>query len=618
MVTTAGETPGAPVATDVRSRLNITLDATVRVLREHGRDGYARLALDQARMRTPLRVVVVGETKRGKSSLANTLMGTPGLSPVGMNETSATFVSLLPLPEDSDDEPHAAVLGPDGRRRTIALSEVGAYADLALLDPSEEPPLAVEVHVRPGPLGRIGVLDSPGIGGLGSSRARLTERRAADGGVLLYVVDAGSPMAATELEYLTQCAENVEHVVVAVTMIDKYPASWRTMVEHVHGQLATASVRLARVPVIGVSSPMADAAEAADESTRAALEEASGIRTLLAHLTAVARQQQLIAPLNALRTCRSGLENVAAQLDLMERAVDDPSELARIEAEAEQLAARQTDLRSVQGRWSLDLDRDLARLRSEVLRDARARLEALEVDARARIEKTPLGPGRKDYVRRLTVELVSEYALVRDALVDLLTSRFTGIVERMFGDSAPVIDLDAIVPTDAPGTAQVGQVHVPRDLLDPMVLTSVSIGASMGERLAGAFAGGPTALSILGPAGLVGAGAWAAFNIAFRSNRLERTKLTTEVRESLARQRTEFAEYVDAWIREVKPELAVAFRSHLETQVAGLNAALAAGRAAAKASEQQRAALVAAGESRRHQLRESLRAVDDALALGHL
>ena len=617
MVTTAGETPAAPVATDVRSRLNITLDATTRVLREHGRDGYARLALDQARLRTPLRVVVVGETKRGKSSLANTLMGTPGLSPVGMNETSATFVSLLPLPEGSDDEPHAAVLGPDGRRRTIPLSEVGAHADLALLDPSEEPPLAVEVHVRPGPLGRIGVLDSPGIGGLGSSRARLTERRAADGGVLLYVVDAGSPMAATELEYLKQCAENVEHVVVAVTMIDKYPASWRTMVEHVHGQLVTASVRLARVPVVGVSSPMADAAAAADGATRAALEEASGIRTLLAHLTAVAREQQLVAPLNALRTCRSGLENVAAQLDLMERAVDDPHELARIEAEVEQLAARQADLRSVQGRWSLDLDRDLARLRSEVLRDARTRLEALEVDARARIEKTPLGPGRKDYVRRLTVELVSEYALVRDALVDLLTSRFTAIVERMFGDAAPSIDLAAIVPTDAPGTAQVGQVHVPRDLLDPMVVTSIGIGASMGERLAMAFAGGQT-MSFLGPAGLVGAGAWAAFNIAFRSNRLERTKLTTEVRESLARQRTEFAEYVDAWIREVKPELAVAFRTHLETQVAGLNAALVAGRAAAKASEQQRAALVAAGESRRQQLRESLRAVDDALALGHV
>src|SRR2546430_12783171 len=49
---------------------------------------------DPGESTTAVRIVVAGETKRGKSSLVNSLAGRPLLSPVGVDVTTACWVEL--------------------------------------------------------------------------------------------------------------------------------------------------------------------------------------------------------------------------------------------------------------------------------------------------------------------------------------------------------------------------------------------------------------------------------------------------------------------------------------------------------------------------------------------
>ena len=63
-------------------------------------DPDAAAELAQLRRRRLVRpwVVVVGETKRGKSSLINALLGVPGLSPVDAAVATATYLRFVPGP----------------------------------------------------------------------------------------------------------------------------------------------------------------------------------------------------------------------------------------------------------------------------------------------------------------------------------------------------------------------------------------------------------------------------------------------------------------------------------------------------------------------------------------
>lgn len=590
------------------------VDEAVAVLRAHGRDDFAAAVRSQADSRRPLRIIVVGETKRGKSALTNTLVGVPGLSPVGVEETSATFVSIASLPV-GEDEPWAEVIGTAGARVRIPLAEVPQHADLRYLPEGQEPPLAVEIHLPRGPLGDLGIIDSPGVGGTGSARSRLNERCAAKGGVLVYVVDAGSPMAGTEREFLLRCAARLEHVVVVVTMTDKYPATWQSIVGGLGTRLAAASEHLREVPVIGVSTVMFESARnLAPGDLRDELIRDSGIPRLLGTLAGIIADRDRIPRDNALRTARSGLEQIVFELERAQL-LTNRAYAARLEEEVAVLKARREEIASTRGRWALDLDRDLSRLRTEVLRAARTAFDELETDARLRIDKTPLGPRRKDYVRALTIEMVSEYALIRDGLVDMLDDGVKEIVTRMFGDAVLLDDIAGRVAAGTSAAPGGGAVRRPTDLFDPMVVSSLAIGASMAERLTMAVTDSPSS-SIVGPVSLAGAGAWVAFNLAFRGNRVERSRLSGELRSSLARQRVEFGEYVDGWLREIKPEVAVAFRSHLDAQLAVVTDAARRIREAREGTEEQRRAQAEARSTAREELRAAIASVDAAIAGG--
>ncbi|HET8680364.1 MAG TPA: hypothetical protein VFM54_00590, partial [Micromonosporaceae bacterium] len=74
------------------------VDAGLAFLRKLDPDAAADLDAQRRREVTRPVVVIVGETKRGKSALANALVGVPGLSPVDAAVATAAYLELAHCP----------------------------------------------------------------------------------------------------------------------------------------------------------------------------------------------------------------------------------------------------------------------------------------------------------------------------------------------------------------------------------------------------------------------------------------------------------------------------------------------------------------------------------------
>jgi hypothetical protein len=86
-------------------RAALALEVGLTSLEQHGRGDDAsvvRQRLQGDRTRPPT-VVVVGEAKRGKSSLVNTLIGRAELSPVDADIATGTFIESRPAGEVGED-----------------------------------------------------------------------------------------------------------------------------------------------------------------------------------------------------------------------------------------------------------------------------------------------------------------------------------------------------------------------------------------------------------------------------------------------------------------------------------------------------------------------------------
>ena len=171
-------------------------------------DPQAAADLDALRRRevTRPRVVVVGETGRGKSSLVNMLLGVPGLSPVDAGVATAAYVEIShgPTPTVYAHVP--------GRAEPIVVdvSELADWATAAgRLPDGMRPPRRIDVR-HPAPLLRyLTLVDTPGTGGLDPRHAEVALDAAETATALLFVVDAAAPFAASELAFLVQASTRV-------------------------------------------------------------------------------------------------------------------------------------------------------------------------------------------------------------------------------------------------------------------------------------------------------------------------------------------------------------------------------------------------------------------------
>ncbi|MEV6397165.1 dynamin family protein [Streptomyces sp. NPDC051907] len=167
-------------------------------------------------------VVVVGEFKRGKSSLLNALVERHGCFPVDV-DVATCVVSTLAW---GDRERAVVHLGDPGsgavRQQEISLADLPQYVSEQGNPGNRKDVRLVEIQAPvPQLQGGVVVVDTPGVGSVNPAHTAATHAflERADG--LVFVCDAIEPLATYELDFLSQALKKCEVVITAVTKTDK-------------------------------------------------------------------------------------------------------------------------------------------------------------------------------------------------------------------------------------------------------------------------------------------------------------------------------------------------------------------------------------------------------------
>jgi GTPase SAR1 family protein len=251
----AGTEPPSDLARVVRA-----LDEGRQLAERHDRPDLGS-HLTQARRRLGeqvLGVAVVGEFKRGKSTLVNAVLQTD------VCPTDADVVTAVPTVIRYGTEPTATAqlepaersaadpAGTDGPGTVEEPVDVDRLAELVseAADPGWRRRLrSVEVRL-PHRLLRTGLslVDTPGVGGLESAHGIVTLGALRTTRGVIFVTDASQELTGPEVAFLRQALERCPVAVCVVTKTDLYPA-WRRIVELDRQHLAEAGIDLPVVPV---------------------------------------------------------------------------------------------------------------------------------------------------------------------------------------------------------------------------------------------------------------------------------------------------------------------------------------------------------------------------------
>jgi hypothetical protein len=338
-----------------------------------------RLEAAQARLADPgVRVLVVGEFKQGKSKLVNALVNAE-VCPV--DDDIATAVPT----EVRHGEPPSVVLvhERDGAEQPTSVpfealpehvTEHGGSAEREHL-------LRAEVAV-PRQLLASGLvlIDTPGVGGLGSAHGAATMAALPTADAVLLVSDAAQEYSGPELDFLRAAMELCPTVGCVVTKTDLYP-HWRRIVELDKGHLGRAGVE---AEVFPVSSELRLAgAESGDPELLAE----SGFAPLVGFLL-----RRVVARADDLDRRSTGqdvgavAEQLAASFTAELAALRDPAGAEALVTELTAAKEKADDLRQRSARWQITLNDGVADLISDIEYDLRDRLRAVTREAEQLID----------------------------------------------------------------------------------------------------------------------------------------------------------------------------------------------------------------------------------------
>ncbi|MCP3992730.1 MAG: hypothetical protein GY724_26925 [Actinomycetia bacterium] len=365
---------------DVRAALEVGIKAATAYERP---DLVERLETMLASVNRPdVQVVVVGEFKQGKSSLVNSLVNV-NMCPVDDDIATAVHTILRYGPEQAAYALVKQASAPDGEvlRQPIQLNQIRDYAtEIGNVDPAVSVK-GVEIEL-PRKLLEDGLtlIDTPGVGGLGSAHAAagLGALSLADAG--LFISDASQEFTRAEMDFLAQAIELCPDVVCVMTKIDLYP-HWREVVEINKGHLARLGMSM---PILPVSSVLrVEAINRKDKD----LNQQSGFPQLVQYITdemiaANALRNRHTAQVDLLSVC----DQVAAGFEAQKAALVDPQASAELVAGLESAKASAESLRSQASRWNTTLNDGISDLTSDIDFDLRARIRQLLAEADTAIE----------------------------------------------------------------------------------------------------------------------------------------------------------------------------------------------------------------------------------------
>jgi hypothetical protein len=383
--TEAASKSGAPDAAAqnaaAQKLLKATVDGGLAFLRKIDPDAAADI--DQVRRREVTRpsIVVVGETKRGKSSLVNMLIGVPNLSPVDVSVATASYLEFV------YGAAHGARAWLPGREDPVALG-LGDLRDwgtvLGRMPDGLRPPRHIEIQHSAPLLQYLTLVDTPGTGGLDSLHAEVALDAVEKATALLFVVDASAPFSKPELDFLIEASKKVNFVLFALTKCDAYPG-WRTILADDRGQLQAHAPRFGSAPWFPVSARLAELAMSMPVEQAKELIGESRIAELQHALIELAGKGHLLQQSNLVRTIRSEIIRLDQEITERMKATDpDPNEIQRAKDERAAVATRK---RTESRQWSLALNTETQRARVEATSRLRNYITQLQETFMERIDK---------------------------------------------------------------------------------------------------------------------------------------------------------------------------------------------------------------------------------------
>ncbi|HEY6797587.1 MAG TPA: dynamin family protein [Kineosporiaceae bacterium] len=439
----------APGADVVRRAVSV-VDLGLQASHAYGREDLAqRLQPVRRSLDDPgIHVVVAGEFKKGKSSLVNALVGA-AVCPV--DDDTATAV---PTYIRYGEQVQAYLLYPEDpvRREPVAVDEIRRHVT------QENSPSAAYVSGLAGVEVRLPrtmlasglvIVDTPGVGGLGSAHAAASLAAISMADAVVFVTDASQELTAAEVDFLRQARDLCSTVVCALSKTDFFPA-WRQIRD-----LDTAHLRrVAEIPVIPVSSTLRARAVRVND---AALNHESGFPALVEFVS------QRVAGGGVVRVATSAAAEVVAVARQIESqfqaelaALSDPETSAKVVAQLTATKERAELLRVAAAKWQQTLGDGIADLTVNVDHDLRARIRQVIAEADKAIEEADPAdtwPQVEAWLKsRMAQEMLTNYTLLRRRAGEL-----SELVAEHFRDASGVVlaELGIYNPSTVLGQATV-------------------------------------------------------------------------------------------------------------------------------------------------------------------
>jgi hypothetical protein len=373
----ANESPEAQLQKVLRGGV----DAGLAFLRKLDPDAAGDLDRVRRREVTRPQIVIVGETKRGKSSLVNALIGVPGLSPVDAAVATSAYLEI------GHGEQHDARAHLPGSEDPVPLDHRDLRdwgTVLGQLPDGLRPPRRIEVRHSAPLLRYLTLVDTPGVGGLDSMHVEIALDAVERASALLFVVDASAPFSQPEIDFLVEASKRVNFVLFALTKIDAYPG-WRTILADGRGQLQAHAPRFGAAPWYPVSARLAELAMTLPPDSAGELIAESRVADLQHALIGLATKGHLLRQANVLRAIRSEVIAIDQRLaDRMKATDPDPADIQRARDERAAVATRK---RTESRQWSLALNTETQRARVEATTRLRTYVTELQETFLERIDK---------------------------------------------------------------------------------------------------------------------------------------------------------------------------------------------------------------------------------------
>jgi GTPase SAR1 family protein len=539
-------------------------------------------------------VVVVGEKKRGKSSLINALVGIRDLLPVDADVATNCF---LTLGYGSAEQ----VVAHDAQSPEGIEIDRGRIAEFASVEGNRDPddedlPLhegvtAVEIRLDHPLLSQgLVLVDTPGVGGLEAGHTEITLATLRRADALLFVVDPDSPLKAPELRFLERATARIATVIFVMTKIDLYPG-WERILADNRELIAAHAPSFMERPWAAVSSELrlegADERSGFPELERLLREEILDRADVLQHS-------------NALQSAASALDRMARAEELRIRsATGDPALVDELESKQDLLRR----LTEANASWRQRSAEELRRLDAELQRSVQRRVRELRRHAEDRIDAA--APGFQEALKRDTpAELQAIWIEMATSLQQAVAALMLSLAGEFEEQGIDPVTFDLDYPEALAAVPTISHSASAETIADNLPAALMGFGgASVGATALGAVGIAFPPLLVAG-AGL----ALAHFIFGERTERAERQRTQRELRVWLGRVTEDAAFEMTGKLREtlagVPDAVEEFFSGRLEARRVALEGEVAACKQHVRADQTERARVHADAEARLRRINE--------------